>query len=224
MRRRRRSSIRRALLGGLQRIATIALAVGMTLCVFLVLPVIQALADGQDDVVQLTEFDPGYVPPPPPPPEPEPEPEEQEEEEPPPPDFEDAPPPPDLDAMSQALSGGFGASGYGSIDLGARLDALAAGDGGAALFSLDDLDTPPRVTHQPLPVLNDKQRKRTPGQVVVIFIVNERGRVESATVQSSSDPIFEKPALDAVKKWKFEPGQRGGESVSTRMRQPITLK
>lgn len=211
-------------MGGLQRIATAVLAVGMTLVVFLVLPVIQALGDEQDDMVQINEYDSGFVEPPPPPPEEEPEPEEPEEEPPPPPDFEDAPPPPDLDAMSQALGGGFGGTGYGTIDLGARLDALAAGEGGAALFSLDDLDTPPRVTHQPLPVLGAKQRKRTPGQVVVIFIVNERGRVENATVQSSSDPIFEKPALDAVKKWKFEPGQRGGESVSTRMRQAITLK
>jgi len=42
-------------------------------------------------------------------------------------------------------------------------------------------------------------------------------------VQSSPDPVFERPALTAVKQWKFEPGKRGGQAVRFRMRVPITF-
>ena len=59
--------------------------------------------------------------------------------------------------------------------------------------------------------------------MVLIFIVNERGRVERPIVQKSSNPAFERAALDAIKKWRFEPGKRKGEAVSFRMRVPITF-
>ena len=49
------------------------------------------------------------------------------------------------------------------------------------------------------------------------------GRVENAKVRSSTDPIFERPALKAVRKWQFEPGRSGGKAVSTRMMIPITF-
>jgi len=42
-------------------------------------------------------------------------------------------------------------------------------------------------------------------------------------VQNSTDPIFEGPALAAIKQWKFEPGKRKGEPVRFRMRVPITF-
>ena len=42
-------------------------------------------------------------------------------------------------------------------------------------------------------------------------------------VQKSSDPVFETPALAAVKQWKFEPGKRNGQAVRFRMRVPINF-
>ncbi|QDU83931.1 transport protein TonB [Planctomycetes bacterium Pla163] len=214
-------AIGRILLGGFQRIAALALALAFTLGLFLVLPLIQSLAKSPTDMVQLSEWDPNNAPPPPPPPpEPEPEP-EPEEEPPPPPEFDEAPPPMlDLAAMSSALDIGAGLGGYGSIAMGARLDALSGGDADDP-FGLGALDQEPRATHQPGPSLTAKLRKRGPGQVRLIFIVDERGRVESPTVVSSSDPIFDRPAIDAVKKWKFEPGMRGGAPAQGR--QSVTI-
>ena len=52
--------------------------------------------------------------------------------------------------------------------------------------------------------------------------LDERGRVVSPKIQSSTDSVFDRPTLDAIKKWKFEPGKRGGKSVRSRMRIPIT--
>ena len=92
-----------------------------------------------------------------------------------------------------------------------------------ALFSLADLDQKPRVIYQPSPTLSAKVRKKAPGTVYVIFVVDQRGRVVNPSVQKSSDPIFERPALAAVKKWRFEPGKRKGEAVRFRMRVPITF-
>ena len=210
--------IGRAIGTGVQRVAAVAIAVVMTVVLFMVLPLIQVLAGSSDRTTDLQEWDPVAPPPPPPPPEenePEPEPET--------PEFEEAPPLPDLNALSAALDPGAGLGGWGSVDMGASLSSLTGGDGAGGFFNLDQLDQQPRCTHQPPPTLTAKLRKRGPGTVRVIFIVNERGRVENPLVQSTSDPIFNKPALEAVKKWKFDPGMRGGEPVSTRMRVPISF-
>ena len=56
-----------------------------------------------------------------------------------------------------------------------------------------------------------------------VFIVDERGRVVEPRVRNSTDPIFEKSALTAVKRWRFEPGKRNGKPVRFRMLVPITF-
>ena len=66
-------------------------------------------------------------------------------------------------------------------------------------------------------------RRKAPGTVYILFLVGTDGRVENPIVQKSSDPIFEKPALAAIKQWKFEPGKRSGQPVRFRMRVPITF-
>jgi protein TonB len=91
------------------------------------------------------------------------------------------------------------------------------------LASIADLDQRPRPTYRVGPRMTAKLRKRTPGKVYVIFIVDEQGRVVNPKVERSSDPIFNQPAINAVKRWRFEPGKRGGRSVRFRMRVPITF-
>jgi protein TonB len=60
--------------------------------------------------------------------------------------------------------------------------------------------------------------KKTEGLVSVIFVVDAEGKVVGPRAEKSSHAAFETPALDAVKKWKFEPGVRGGQRVATKMR------
>lgn len=198
----------------------LAAAVFTALC-FLVLPVMQSIRKPPDDMVQLGDVDTAELPPPPPPIEEEEPPEEEPEE--PEPELEEEIQTLDLSQLELALNPGVG-EGFGGAELGNLLKvAGAGGDDVDALFSLADLDQAPRVIYQPAPVRSAKVRKKSPGTVKVIFIVNERGRVEKPMVQSSSDPVFERPALAAVKQWKFEPGKRNGKAVSTRMRIPITF-
>ena len=43
------------------------------------------------------------------------------------------------------------------------------------------------------------------------------GRTDKIRVIRSTNPAFEEPAIRAVRKWQFEPGEKDGEKVSTRV-------
>lgn len=206
----------------LHRLLALIGAAALSLLCFLVLPLLQAVSAEAKADMTLVQVDAGNLPPPPPPPpeeEPEPEPEEQEE----PPELEPESQQLDLAQLELALGPGLG-DGWMGGDFTIKLDNLvSSGDDNDALFALADLDQQPRATYQPNPVQNAKVRKRAPGTVWIIFIVDEQGRVENPLVQSSDHPVFEEPALSAVKKWRFEPGRRGGKPVRSRMRVPITF-
>jgi protein TonB len=92
-----------------------------------------------------------------------------------------------------------------------------------AVFSMTDLDQKPRAIYQPGPTVSKQLRRRTPAKVNIIFIVDENGRVVDPRVRSSTDPVFNDTALAAVKRWKYEPGKRGGQAVRFRVLQPITF-
>ena len=59
------------------------------------------------------------------------------------------------------------------------------------------------------------------GEVVVEFIINSNGDVTQTQVVRSSHREFEVPAMQAVQKWKFKPGRKGGRAVNTRVSQLI---
>ncbi|HOM61870.1 MAG TPA: TonB family protein [Anaerohalosphaeraceae bacterium] len=205
----------------LGRLIVLAGAVGLTLLFFMVLPFMQTLAKppAMDLIVQAV--DTAKLEAPPPPPESEPEPEEKSPEK--PPEFIDEAPPLDLAQIELALDPGFGEGWLGG-DFAVKLHSIVSEQAEVdALFSIADLDQKPRILYQPSPTLTLELRKKAPATVYIIFIVNQAGRVENPVVQSSPDPIFENPALNAVKQWKFEPGKRGGQPVRFRMRVPITF-
>ena len=102
-------------------------------------------------------------------------------------------------------------------------DGSSRDDEDDGIIDFDDLDQKPRVVHQPEPVLTAALRKKTPGTVKVIFLVDERGRVEKPLVVASTDSAFEAPTLAAVRQWRFEPGKSRGKPVKFRMRIPISF-
>lgn len=198
-------------------------AVGLTLVFFLVLPLMQTISKPPETDLVVQNVDTVNVPPPPPPPEEKPEKEREPEE--PPPELIEETLPLDLSQLEMALNPGFN-EGWMGGDFAVKLNTVGAGADGDnldALFSMADLDQKPRVVYQPGPTLNKQVRKKAPGTVSILFIVDQNGRVEKPMVQSSSDPVFEGPALAAVKQWKFEPGKRKGKAVRFRMRVPISF-
>lgn len=204
-------------------------AVAVSLALFLVLPLLQNITKPPATDLVLQNVDTGNVEPPPPPLEEKREQEVKDEEQ--PPELAEAVPQPlDLSQLELALNPGFSEGWIGGGDFAVNLNSLMAtanasmgGSGLDAIFSELDLDEKPRVIYQPSPAVNAQMRRRAPGTVYILFIVDERGRVVEPRVQKATDPIFENPALKAVKQWKFEPGKRKGKAVRFRMRVPITF-
>lgn len=207
----------------LAAVAGLALAFGL----FLVLPLLESITSTAQTDMIVQGVNTALPPPPPPPPVEEQEEEEEvEEEPPPPPKLAEETPPLDLSQLELALNPGTGGGGGGDFEVrlpvGGAATSEQAGDVDQ-LFSLSDLDQKPRVIYQPSPQTNAQLQKLAPGTVTIVFVVDQRGRVENPIVQASSNPVFEAPALAAVKQWKFEPGKRNGEPVRFRMRVPITF-
>lgn len=65
------------------------------------------------------------------------------------------------------------------------------------------------------------RRDGVAGEVVVDFIIDANGDVQSAYAVRSSRKEFEAAAVQAVTKWKFRPGRKGGRAVSAHMQVPI---
>jgi protein TonB len=199
-----------------------------TLLLFLVLPLLEAISAPPASDLVLSSLETGELPPPPPPPpeeEPEEKPEEAEEE--PTPELTEQNQDLDLEQLALALNPSLDEAAFGgdfAVTLSANLGPKKAdSEAKEELFSVADLDQKPRVVYQPGPVLSAELRRKAPGTVTILFTVDESGRVSDPSVQSASDPAFERSALAAVKQWKFEPGKKNGQPVRFRMRVPITF-
>lgn len=96
------------------------------------------------------------------------------------------------------------------------------GTGGPPVIAAHLLDNPPRAKYRAAPAYPiEARRTGLSGEVVVEFIVNERGEVVSPRVVRSSGSIFDEPTLRAVSRWKFEPGRKDGRPVRFRMSVPV---
>lgn len=93
-------------------------------------------------------------------------------------------------------------------------------------FSLNEVDQKPRIIKKVSPVYPFKARRRNiSGQVVLRFLVDTRGRVAQVMVRSAEpQDVFEESALEAVRQWRFEPGQVGGKAVKTWVEVPIRFE
>jgi len=213
----RRRSPLRSLASGL---GVLLGAAFLTLVFFLALPIIQAIGEQDLSATELTRIDTGEIPPPPPPPpedEPEPEPEPEPEEL----ELNEEVAPLDLDQLEVALGGGLGSGIFGS-DMGVDLGRILEGDDAAASKGLmRGVEQPPRVTYRAPLSIGPALRAKGGGQVRLRFLVDEAGKVVDPQVESSTDKAFEGPALDAIRKWRFDAGRRDGESVPWHISQSI---
>ena len=93
------------------------------------------------------------------------------------------------------------------------------------LFNIADLDRIPEPIVQTPPQFPYSLKEEAPvARVRLGFIVSSKGDVIMPYVISSTHRGFERPALEAVLKWKFKPGMRAGRKVNTRVEQPIDFK
>jgi protein TonB len=161
---------------------------------------------------------------------------------PPPVEEEIAPPPPEAEKPPEAAPEPQLAETTQQIPLSADLE-VAMGSGGALAgfgeirsltaaeavqedtFDVADLEKRPEPVSQVAPTYPEALRKaKVEGVVTLIFVLDETGRVEDPRVENSSRPEFEKPALDAIRKWRFSPGQKDGQAVRTYIRVPLRFR
>lgn len=206
----------------LHHFAVVLGSLGLTLLLFLVLPLMQAINEPPEMDTLLRAADTTSLEPPPPIDEPEPE--EPEPQEQPPPGMTPESQPLDLSQLELALGGMGDGSGWGTAEFAVNLEAaLPVGQDLDQLVSIDELDQKPRAVHQPSPTIDAEVRKAGGGTVYILFVVDPTGRVDNPIVQRQLHPVLDRAALSAVKQWKFEPGRRNGQAVGFRMRVPITF-
>ncbi len=148
--------------------------------------------------------------------------EEEEEEE--PPELEEEPPQLTLEQLDLALNPGMGGDLTGDFAMpgfSANQDDLNMDD----IFDLGDLDQMPRAVKKVRPKYPKKYLKRNiEGEVRLIFIVDENGKVRDIKVHSATHPEFGEAAVEAIAQWEFEPGVKNGRSVKTRVRIPLPFR
>lgn len=200
-------------------VSTILTAGALTVAVFLVLPLTQTVSGARESlqVVNMESVTPPPPPPPdePPPPEDKPEPAKEPEQL----QEDTSLPPMSLSQLEMALEGGTG-SGIGDFSFGFNTASNMVDQ--IDVFELSQLDKAPTPTMQiPPNYPAEMQRNKVSGDVVLMLVLDEKGRVREAKVERSSNPAFERPAIDAAKQWMFEPAVKDGKPVRARLRAPI---
>jgi protein TonB len=148
--------------------------------------------------------------------------EEKPPEAPPEPQLTDTPQQIPLSADLEVAVGSGGAlDGFG----GAIQSMTAAETVQQDIFDVSDLEKRPEPVTQIPPAYPAALRKaKVEGMVTLVFILGEDGRVEDPRVENSTRSEFEKPALEAIRKWRFRPGMKDGQAVRSYVRIPMRFR
>lgn len=120
--------------------------------------------------------------------------------------------------LEVAMGGGGALAGFGDL----RAATTQEGGEGADAFDVSDLERRPEPVAQTAPAYpRELAKARVEGTVTMAFVIDETGKVEDPRVEASSRPEFEKPALEAIRRWRFKPGEREGKPVRTFVKQPF---
>jgi len=130
----------------------------------------------------------------------------------------------DIPIAAPSLDVAFG-SGGGVLDSGEIRSLTAVTTVKDDTFDVSELEKRPQAVSQVAPAYPAELRKaKVEGSVTLIFVLNEESHVEDPRVENSSRPEFEKPALDAIRRWRFSPGEKDGKPVRTYIRIPMKFR
>ncbi len=83
----------------------------------------------------------------------------------------------------------------------------------------------PRAIYDPEPEYSDEARKmKHEGTVVLSIIVDAEGRARNIHVARSLGMGLDEKAIEAVKKWKFEPGKKDGQPVAVQVNVEVNFR
>ena len=191
----------------------------LTIFIFLSLPYTQKISERAMNRMFIVNVDRSRPPPPPPVESPRKEEPKREEEK--KPELKQEAPKLNLSQLEAAINPGHGGSGFADFSM--NLGALASEDL-SRVFDLAELDRVPVAVYQQTPRYPySLQSQHVAGSVRLQFIVTSTGAIRDIRVVSSTDREFERPSIEALERWRFEPGIKNGTKVNTRMEQPFTF-
>jgi len=86
-------------------------------------------------------------------------------------------------------------------------------------------ETPPRAIYSPQPEYTDEARQsRREGICVVSLMVGIDGRPSNVVVTKKLGMGLDEKAVEALRKWKFEPARRSGRPVPARLSLSLSFK
>ena len=119
-----------------------------------------------------------------------------------------------LELDVQAIAAGLGAE-FGSA-AGGGGDGSGGGVPGGISFGGGMSDRAPLPLVRVEPLYPPQAAKRgLEGWVQLRFTISTAGSVQNAAVVKSSNPVFNRAALEAVAKWKYEPQMQAGNAIAT---------
>ncbi|MEX0320716.1 MAG: energy transducer TonB [Puniceicoccaceae bacterium] len=90
------------------------------------------------------------------------------------------------------------------------------------VHDIGDLTKPPRPLRAKSPVFpHELKAAGISGRVLVQYIVRADGSVGSIRILNTTHQAFSDSAIRAIRKWIFQPGEKEGRQVNTRVRQAI---
>jgi TonB family protein len=88
-------------------------------------------------------------------------------------------------------------------------------DGTCLIYVVSKAIKPPKAKHMEAPTYPESEKKSgNERKAILHVVVDGKGNVRIPTADSSPGPVFAKAAIEAVKKWKFEPATLNGEPVA----------
>ena len=89
-------------------------------------------------------------------------------------------------------------------------------------FKLSDVDQAPTLIDQVPPEYPSVlQKARVEGKVQLEIIVDAKGVPQQVQASEATHTLFVQPAIDAVRRWRYRPGLKGGKPVATQI--PVTM-
>jgi protein TonB len=97
--------------------------------------------------------------------------------------------------------------------------SLSAQDADGVYTKVDEKPSPTKTAKPDFPY--KLKREGVSGLVAVSCVIDENGSVVDMKVTKSSHPDFERPAMDALKQWRFTPAKKDGKPVKVRVTIPF---
>jgi TonB family protein len=122
-------------------------------------------------------------------------------------------------------SNGTGSNGGIGSGSGPGVGPGYGGGIGGGVYRVGGGVSAPRVLYSPDPEYSDEARKaKYQGSVVLWIVVGSDGRVRDIRVQRTLGLGLDEKAIEAVRKWKFEPAMKNGQPVAVQVNVEVNFR